>query len=71
MCIKVKYEIKYTVYLINNNINRDVQEECANGLYRVYTHSSNTDDIVRIVNILQFPVSGRSGVQSFVASTRR
>ncbi len=30
--------------LINNNISRDVQEECANGLYRVYTHSSNTDD---------------------------
>ncbi len=23
--------------LINNNINRDVQEECANRLYRVYT----------------------------------
>ncbi len=28
--------------LINNNISRDVQEECANRLYRV--HSSNTDD---------------------------
>ncbi len=29
-----------TVYggLINININRDVQEECANRLYRVYTH---------------------------------
>ncbi len=36
--------------LINNNINRDVQEECANRLYRVYIHSSNTDD----VNSLQF-----------------
>ncbi len=35
---------KYTVDLINNNINRDVQEECANRLYRVYIHSSNTDD---------------------------
>ncbi len=23
---------------------RDVQEGCANGLYRVCTHSSNTDD---------------------------
>ncbi len=28
----------YTVDLINNNISRDVQEECANRLYRVYTH---------------------------------
>ncbi len=36
--------IQYTVDLINNNINRDVQEECANRLYLVYTHSSNTDD---------------------------
>ncbi len=25
-------------------MNRDVQEECANGLYRVYTCNSNTDD---------------------------
>ncbi len=25
-------------------MNRDVQEECANGLYQVYTCSSNTDD---------------------------
>ncbi len=35
-----------TVYwdLINSNMNRDVQEECANRLYRVYTCSSNTDD---------------------------
>ncbi len=35
-----------TVYwdLINSNMNRDVQEGCANGLYRVCTHSSNTDD---------------------------
>ncbi len=30
--------------LINDNINRDVQEECANRLYRVYIHSSNADD---------------------------
>ncbi len=30
--------------LINNNISRDVHEEYANSLYRVYTHSSNTDD---------------------------
>ncbi len=29
--------------LINSNMNkRDVQEGCANGLYRVCTHSSNT-----------------------------
>ncbi len=35
-----------TVYwdLINSSMNRDVQEGCANGLYRVCTHSSNTDD---------------------------
>ncbi len=26
--------------LINTNINRDVQEECANRLYRVYTHTA-------------------------------
>ncbi len=32
-------------------MNRDVQEECANGLYRVYTHSSNTDD--ENMNVLQ------------------
>ncbi len=35
-----------TVYwdLINSNMNkRDVQEGCANGLYRVCTHSSNMD----------------------------
>ncbi len=30
--------------LSHNNISRDVQEECANRLYRVYIHSSNTDD---------------------------
>ncbi len=35
-----------TVYcgLINNNIYRNVQEECANRLYRVCTCSSNADD---------------------------
>ncbi len=44
MCNKIKCAIQYTVDLINNNINRDVQEECANRLYRVYTHSSNADD---------------------------
>ncbi len=44
MCYKIKCAIQYTVDLINNNINRDVQEECANRLYRVYIHSSNVDD---------------------------
>ncbi len=43
MCNKIKCAIQYTVDLINNNINRDVQEECANRLYRVCTHSSNAD----------------------------
>ncbi len=32
MCNKIKCAIQYTVDLINNNINRDVQEECANRL---------------------------------------
>ncbi len=45
MCNKIKCAIQYTVDLINNNINRDVQEECANRLYRVYIHSSNADDV--------------------------
>ncbi len=44
MCNKLKYALQYTVDLINNNINRNVQEECANRLYRVYTHSSNMYD---------------------------
>ncbi len=30
--------------LINSNISRDVQEECANRLYSVFTHISITDD---------------------------
>ncbi len=30
MCNEIKDAIQYTVDLINNNINRDVQEECAN-----------------------------------------
>ncbi len=38
MCNEIKCAIQYTVDLINNNINRDVQEECVNRLYRVYTH---------------------------------
>ncbi len=44
MCNKIKCAIQNTVDLNNNNISRDVQEECANRLYRVYSHSSNTDD---------------------------
>ncbi len=43
MCNEIKCAIQYTVDLINNNI-RDVQEECANRLYRVCTHISNADD---------------------------
>ncbi len=43
MCNKIKCAKQYTKDLINSNINRDVQEECANKLYRVYTCSSNTD----------------------------
>ncbi len=34
-CNKVKCAIQYIVDLINNNISRDVQEECANRLYSV------------------------------------
>ncbi len=44
MCNEIKCAIQYTVDLINNNINRDVQEECGNRLYRVCTHSSNADE---------------------------
>ncbi len=47
-----------TVYwdLINCNMNkRDVQEGCANGLYRVCTHISNTDD--ENMNVLQLIMS--------------
>ncbi len=32
MCHKIKCAIQYTVDLINNNISRNVQEECANSL---------------------------------------
>ncbi len=45
MCNEIKCAIQSTVDLINIDINiRDVQEECANRLYRVCTHSSNADD---------------------------
>ncbi len=51
MCKKNKMYI--TVYwdLIDSNMNRNVQEGCANWLYRVCTHSSNTDD--ENMNVLQ------------------
>ncbi len=38
MCNEKKCAIQYTVDLINNDMNRGVQEECANRLYRVCTH---------------------------------
>ncbi len=46
-----------TIYwdLINSNMNRDVQEGCANGFYRVDTCSSNTDD--EDINVLQLIMS--------------
>ncbi len=40
----IKLAKQYTEDLINSNMHRDVQEGCANGLYRVYTCFSNTDD---------------------------
>ncbi len=46
MCNEIKCAIQYTVDLINNNINRDVQEECANRLYQVCTHSSNKINVI-------------------------
>ncbi len=42
MCNEIKCAIQSTVDLINININRDVQDECANRLYRVCTHSSES-----------------------------
>ncbi len=44
MCNELKCAIQSTVGLININITRDEQDECANRLYRVCTHSSNADD---------------------------
>ncbi len=38
MCNEIKCAIQYTVDLINNNINRDVQEECANIGCTGYVH---------------------------------
>ncbi len=57
MCNRIKSATQIrcakTVYWdLNSNMNkRDVQEGCANGLYRVCTHSSNTDD--ENMNVLQ------------------
>ncbi len=62
MCNRIKSALQIrcakTVYwdLINSNMHkRDVQEGCANGLYRVCTHSSNTDD--ENMNVLQLIMS--------------
>ncbi len=62
MCNRIKsvkqIRCAKTVYwdLINSNMNkRDVLEGCANGLYRVCTHSSNTDD--ENMNVLQLIMS--------------
>ncbi len=37
MCNEIKCAIQYSVDLINNIINRDVQEECANNKKNVQT----------------------------------
>ncbi len=42
MCNEIKCAIQYTVDLINNNINRDVQEECKQVVAGIYTR--NMDD---------------------------
>ncbi len=62
MCNRIKsakqIRCAKTVYwdLIKSNMNkRDVQEGCANGLYRVCTHSSNTDN--ENMNVLQLIMS--------------
>ncbi len=62
MCNRIKstkqIRCAKTVYwdLINSKMNRrDVQEGCANGLYRVCTHSSKTDD--ENMNVLQLIMS--------------
>ncbi len=44
MCNELKCAILSTVGLINIKITRDVQDECANRLYWVCTHSSNAED---------------------------
>jgi len=44
MCNEIKCANTVYCELIHININRDVQEECANRLYRVCTHSSNADE---------------------------
>ncbi len=43
MCNEITCAIQYTVDLINNNINRDVQEECANkSLEKILASWSNS-----------------------------
>ncbi len=53
MCNKIKCAIQYTVDLINSNINRDVQEECASKLSRVYIQYVAAIRMMRIMNVLQ------------------
>ncbi len=53
MCNKIKCAKQYTEDFINSNINRDVQEDCANKLYRVYTVHVAAIRMLRIVNVLQ------------------
>ncbi len=44
MCNELNVPIQSTGGFKNINITRDVQDECANRLYRVCTHSSNAED---------------------------
>ncbi len=60
MCNKIKYAIQYTVYLIKNNISRDVQEECANRLYRVYTFHYVYISLLIISCIIQYVTNKRT-----------
>ncbi len=56
MCNRTKSAKPVYWDLINSNMTkRDVQEGCANGLYRVCTHSSNMDD--ENMNVLQLIIS--------------
>ncbi len=48
MCNKIKCAIQYTVDLINNNINRDVQTGC--------THSSGLWRIMNVIKCSQVDV---------------
>ncbi len=43
MCNKIECAGQDTVDLINNNVSRNVQEECANKLYRVAVRMENNE----------------------------